>query len=329
MPSQETNSYLNWSIPVAALLSAAVFGILGYYFGKTGVTAGPGVSSSVTSSIFKDTIAYLPHILLLFGVIADMLTYEGVYSIASFIGLISLPLNYLFSYFWAGVSEILSSLTSIATGTTTTTTLNPAINSRANRPAVVTGGGRPGEFSGNYNGCEVQGFSALRSPYAPQTLVITATIFFYYVLDLINNRGWVNSTATIILFFIFYVAQMLVIGNCNSDGDNIQSKWLKSLIAAFEGLFIGGISFAVVQSKYPSRLPSSAVSPFPRKSKDDLKPGTNSNNFVDESGNPYICLPGGQCYPDMSTQESRTAFAKIASDNLGTGTAPAADCSAR
>ena len=56
-----------------------------------------------------------------------------------------------------------------------------------NRPNAVTGanpnpmraGGRPGDFSGNYDGCEVQGFSGLRSKYAPQTLVVTASIFSY------------------------------------------------------------------------------------------------------------------------------------------------------
>lgn len=314
MPSQETNSYLNWSVPVAAVLSALIFGILGYYFGVKGTPTAPGAGG--LPSVIKDTIAYLPHILLLFGVIADMLTYEGVYSIASLIGFLSIFINFVFGYFWSGVMDVFSSLGKITTGN----------NAPVPGELDLRGGGRPGEFSGNYDGCEVQGFGKIRNPYAPQTLVVTATLFFYFLLDSISNRGWVNSTATIILFFVLYGAQTFVVGDCAIPNDPNISKYIKSLIAAIEGLFIGGISYSVVQSYYPNRLPSSVVSPFPRKAKSDLKPGTSGGSFIDESGNPYVCLSSGQCYPDMSTQESRTAFAKIAGENLGTGAPPAADC---
>lgn len=324
MPSQETSTTLGWSIPVTALLTATVSIIGTLYAVKGGMSNAPNAPPGI-GSVVKDTISYLPHILLLFGVIADMLTYEGVYYIPGLIGLFSIPINFLFAYFWSGILDVFTNVTTIISGKPFNT--NPILNSRADKTTIVVGAGRPGDFSGNYDGCEVQGFGKLRNPYAPQTLVITATIFFYYVLDLIANRGWVNSTATILMFFVLYTAQVFVVGDCPNEIEI--SKFVKAAIAAFEGLFIGGVSYAVVQAKYPSHLPSSVISPFPRKSKDDLKPGTNSTNFVDDNGNPYICLPGGQCYPDMSTQESRTAFAKIASDNLGTGSAPAADCSAK
>ena len=37
----------------------------------------PGAPAGV-ASLVGDTITYIPHILLLFGVLADMFTYEGV-----------------------------------------------------------------------------------------------------------------------------------------------------------------------------------------------------------------------------------------------------------
>lgn len=321
MPSQETNSYLNWSIPITAFLS--ILGTLAaVYFTKSGTTPTGASVPSAAMGLIKDTISYLPHILLLFGVLADMITYEGVYSIASLIGVLSIPINYIFKFFWAGILEGIQGLKTIATGTA------PPVNPRANRPTVIggpTSGGAKGTLFDSYNGCEVQGFARMRSPYAPQTLVVTATIFFYYIFDLINNRGWVNTTATFLLFFVLYAAQLYVVEDCSEPSDTIVSIWIKGIIAFFEGLFIGGISYAVVQSQYPNSLPSSIVSPFPRKSRADLKEGK-EGTFVDESGNPYVCLSNGQCYPDMSSNESRKAFAEIASRNLGTGSAPVTTC---
>lgn len=340
MTTQETNSYLNWSIPVTALLS--ILGTLAaVYFSKSGTTGSNIPSGPVV--LLKDTISYLPHILLLFGVLADMITYQGVYSIPSLIGLFSIPVNYVFKFFWAGIIDGIAGLQSIATGQPIPATGQPPFNPRANRRNVI--GSNPpaqpapvaqpaaaatpksGKLFEDYNACEVQGFSGLRSPYAPQTLVITATIFFYYIFDLINNRGWVNATATIILFLVLYATEIYVIKDCSDPSDKFKSIWLKGLISLFEGLTFGGISYAVVQSQYPNSLPSTVVSPFPRKTRSDLKEGKDGT-FVDESGNPYVCLSNGQCYPDMSSNESRKAFAEIASRNLGTGAAPATDCPA-
>lgn len=322
MPSQETNP-LNWSIPVTFVLSSAISiaGTVMYIryssLGTTGVPQAP----SGPVSLIKDTISYIPHILLLFGIIADMITYEGVYSIASLIGALSIPINWIFKFFWTGILDGLFGLAALASG-------QPPVPVQTNPfgnvlPPTST---KTGKLFEEYNTCEVQGFSGMRSPYAPQTLVVTATIFFYYVFDIINNRGWVNATATFLLFFVLYGAQMFVMDDCTIRDDIVKNKWLKGAIAFFEGLFIGGTSYAVVQSYYPNSLPSSVVSPFPRKSRADLKEGK-EGTFVDESGNPYVCLSNGQCYPDMSSNESRKAFAEIASRNLGTGSAPVTTCS--
>jgi hypothetical protein len=288
------------------------------YYAKSGATASNIPSGP--AGFVKDTISYIPHILLLFGVLADMITYEGVYSIPSLIGLLSIPINYIFKFFWTGILDGVAGLQTIIRG-------QPPPPGNPFPPNVLVAPNvKTGKLFEDYNACEVQGFSKLRSPYSPQTLVITATIFFYYIFDLINNRGWVNATATIILFFVLYVAQIYVIQDCSDPNDTFKSIWLKGLISSFEGLTIGGISYGIVQSQYPNSLPSSVVSPFPRKSRSDLKEGK-EGTFVDESGNPYVCLSSGQCYPDMSSNESRKAFAEIASRNLGTGAAPATTCS--
>jgi uncharacterized membrane protein len=92
----------------AVLISAFVFSIagimIGIYIFKSGVSV-PGAKPITGSSIVLDTVSYMPHILLLFGVLADMFTLDGVWSIPSLIGILSIFANYVFQYFWKGIEE--------------------------------------------------------------------------------------------------------------------------------------------------------------------------------------------------------------------------------
>jgi hypothetical protein len=95
-------------------------------------------------------------------------------------------------------------------------------------------------------------------------------------------------------------------------------KYAQSLMALFEGIVFGGSAYGIVQTYYPARLPSSTVSPFPRKDKSELTMGPDGKMY-DADGYPYVILPNGQAVPDLSTQQSRNAFAQLAGQNLGTG----------
>jgi len=301
-----------WWSNLLAIAITAVVSVLGTLYATRPSTPGTGPSQPpMILSLFKDTMTYIPHILLLFGILADMFTYQGVYSIPSLVGLLSIPANWIMQFFWTGLLGIYSQLMGIIqTG--------PAVPPVA--PGTQVGGGGIGEFFRNYDGCDVQGFGALRSSYAPQTLVVTATIFSYYIFDLIQNRGWKNATATIVLGAVLFAAETFVVGSCAANATE-PGTGLKALAALAEGLLFGGVGFATVQYMDPSRLPSSAISPFPKVSRGDLKAGPNGT-LTDKDGNPYVCMPNGQCFPDLSTAESRKAFADIAAQSLGTG-APA------
>lgn len=311
-----------WTNLTAVLLTALVVGPATYYFATRPVSAPSGPAIPSFGTFFKDTVSYLPHILLLFGVLADMFTYQGVYSIPSLVALLTIPLNWLMKFFWAGIGDGVSKLAEVLRGD------GGFAAARAATPATVKGrstfigqqGGGVGSFFRTYDGCDVQGFSWAHSPYAPQTLVITATVFSYYIFDLIMNRGWANAAAAITVFLFLYALQSLLLDNCDAPGSTADepAMWLKSLAAFAEGLLFGGTSYAVVQSYYPGYLPTTAISPFPRKRAEDLTIGPNGT-FTDSAGNPYICLANGQCYPDMSTTESRQAFAELAAESMGTG----------
>lgn len=303
-----------WSNLITAVVVATV-SILGTAYALGGI-GGPGSSPSIPAAagIAVDTVTYMPHILLLFGVLADMFTYQGVWSIPSLVGILSIFLNYFMQYFWKGLEELWNSGKAVA-----------AVGSAPSVPPMTAGkkGGAiiPPVFFTKYDGCSVQGFEGWRTPFAPQTLVVTATVFSYYIFDLVRNRGWLNAAASIVMFGFFYIMQFAVLvfmGGCGSP-DAKYSDMATSAMALFEGIVFGGSAYGIVQTYYPNRLPSTVISPFPTKNKNDLKAGPDGKMY-DENGYPYVVLPNGQAFPDLSTQQSRDAFAKVAGENLGTGT---------
>ena len=163
-----------------------------------------------------------------------------------------------------------------------------------------------GKLFESYTGCSVQGLEGWNSAYAPQTLVITATIFSYYCLDLVRNRGWVNSIGVLLSFVLAYLAQVGVISyntssvGCTIDGQTTQySPIMQGVRALFEGVFFGGISYSVVETYAKARLPSSAILPYAPVAAKDLTLGPDGK-MVDAKGNPYIVLDNGLAIPDVS-----------------------------
>jgi hypothetical protein len=326
-----------WSNLVAVLLTAIVTAGATIYFMKGGVGA-PGLpSSGGFGSLLKDTLVYMPHALLLYGVIADMLTYEGVYSIGSLVGIVSLFVHVLFKFVWKGTFDVISTIIKAVQGEDgradkpgrigKVADTIPAANLLTSTPAKGTtpkfGGAEAGSFFKSYTGCDIQGFDWAHSPYAPQSLVIIASIFSYYGIDLINNRGGGNAGATIGLGLLAFIAQLFLAGNCSLPGEPEISKLYQAILAGAEGLFVGGVSYSVVQAYFPSRLPSSTISPFPRKSPSDLRDGK-----YDENGNPWVCVKN-VCTPDLSKAEDRAKFGKMIAESTGNGSvAQSEDCAA-
>ena len=322
-----------WAVLVASIVFLVLGLIIGVYTGAFPSVSGVGSGGSLA----MDTIAYLPHIILLFGVLADMFTLEGVWSIPSLVGLLSIFANALFKYFWKGIDALFDSGVEVfkkAAGTGTPP---------GQAPAGQSGNGRSkkggASFSGKYDGCAVQGFESFNSAYAPQTLVVTASVFSYYCFDLIRNRGWINSIAAILGFLVLYIGEVVIIDlnvtensgkqakGCSVDGD-IKATPGQGIRAFFEGLLFGGVSYGIVQTYAPNRLPSSTISPFPRKTVDDLSPGPDGKMY-DKDGYPFIVLPNGQAVPDVSDARSRAAFGALAGTATGQMMTLGAGCPGR
>lgn len=312
-----------WSVLVAALVFSIAGVIVGAYVGVGSLTSAAGTVSIGSFAI--DTVSYIPHILLLFGVLADMFTLQGVWSIPTLVGVLSIFGNYVFDYFWSGLDSLGDSVK--------TTITKPTVQ----QPPVASGGGRMkgGKLFESYTGCSVQGLESWNSAYTPQTLVITSTVFSYYCLDLVRNRGWVNSIGVLLSFILAYGAQVGVISyntsgvGCAVDGQKVQySPFMQGLRSLFNGLFFGGVSYAVVESYAKSRLPSSAILPYSPISAKDLRAGPNGK-MVDAKGNPYIVLDNGLAIPDIGAAAPGTPLASGATTMASNRTAAAATCPSR
>lgn len=312
-PSQPSAPW--WATVIAMFLTA---GATAYFMSPGKLPTGALPSEIPGAGFAVDTIMYMPHIVLLFGVLGDMFTYDGVWSIPSLVGVLSIFLNYLMQYFWKGIQELWGATQKVA-----------SVGSVAAPGSAPVGGAvLPGSFYTKYDGCSVQGFEGFATEFAPQTLVITATVFCYYIFDIVRNRGWMNGLASILGFASVFILQFGVLKMSGGCGDGTWSGMSQAAMALFEGIVFGGSAYGIVQTYYPERLPSSTVSPFPRRSKKDLTMGPDGRMY-DSAGLPYVILPNGQAVPDLSAQTSRDAFAKLAGENLGTGLpAKPADCPA-
>lgn len=309
-----------WWSNLVAILGTAVVSVLGTVYFIKGAS-GPAVKGPPgIGALLKETMLYLPHIMLLFGVLADMFTMQGVYSIPSLVGLLSMPISgFLTKYFWMGIGDSIRYIAELvamrktATTTVTTTTTTKSSNPFVPTPStegVFTGtrsktakgtsalpeakkGGAP--LTTTYDGCTVQGFSGIQSPYAPQTLVVTATVFWYYIIDLIMNKGPSSAALSMGVFFSFYIAQMFLVGDCSVEGATVQiSRWFKGIIAMSEGALYGGTAFAVVSSYYPTKLPTAVLPAFAPVDPANLIPDPNGTGSLTDpvTGQKYTLVNG-------------------------------------
>lgn len=269
-----------WYAPLASALLTG-----GLVFLATMVKV-PVAGASTTPSVaafFTETALFIPHALILFGIVADMFAYHGGYAIASTIGLASIPANKLMDYFWNGVAALLDRAKKI--GQQASGTASPAV---AQRGGSIT----------NYTGCNVQGFEYFQGTYSSQTLVVTATILSFYILDLAMNKGVTGAAGAIgvgLLLFLFQASSMST-GNCFQNTGGMAMTLLVSIV---NGFAIGGFFYGIMEAYSPQLLPSKAISSIPKVNVTDLKVDSASGKLTDSSGKAWTLLPDGTPVPDM------------------------------
>jgi len=284
-----------WGALILAILTSLVSVIATIYYLRGSALAVPGAPPGM-GLIFTDAITFLPHILILFGVFADIFTLQGAYSIPSLVGLLSIPIHYVFQFLWSGVAafigDIMKLIATVPAGTSSDKSVfsmvNPMFKKRdAAVPAAVPIAQAGGAMSA-WSGCEIYGFQGLQSPYAPQGLVVTATVFWYYLLDLSMNRNPLDTIATALAFPLFFGLQVWQLSSCEKFSESVAAK---SAIALVEGLIIGGTGYGIIQSSIPDRLPSAVLPTVPRLSAMTRNP---DGSYTDSDGNEYVIGPDGR-----------------------------------
>jgi hypothetical protein len=260
--------------------------------------------------LFTDAITFLPHILILFGVLADIFTLQGVYSIPSLVGLSSIPLHYIMQFLWSGVAALLGDVYKLAM-----TAPADAAAAVAPAPALTRGGAMSA-----WAGCEIYGFEGLKSPYAPQGLVVTSTIFWYYLVDLLMNRNVLDSIATILAFALFFGLQVMQLKTCDNMVDSVA---VKAAIALAEGFIIGGTGYGIVQSSAPNRLPSAVLPQGPALS--SLTKNADGS-YTDAAGNSYIVGPDGRPIPKSFIAAATSGASGAAGSGAASSQASATTC---
>jgi hypothetical protein len=274
-----------WGALILAILTALVSVVATIYFLRGSAPAVPGAPPGM-GKIFTDAITFLPHILILFGVFADIFTLQGAYSIPSLVGLMSIPIHYVLQFLWTGVAAFLGDIYKLVT--TVPATASTPLFSGTNTGASVGKTPILGGAMSAWNGCEIYGFEGMKSPYAPQGLVVTSTIFWFYLLDLWMNRNGLDSVATALAFPLFFGLQAWQLSTCEDFSESVA---VKSVIALVEGLIIGGTGYGIVQISIPDRLPSSVLPTVPRLSSMTQNA---DGSYTDGSGNQYVVGPDGR-----------------------------------
>ena len=261
-----------WGVVIVAII-VSIVSVVGTLYA---IRPPPTATPAGFGTLLNDSITFLPHILILFGVFADIFTMQGAYSIPSLVGICSIPINFLMGKVLDGLNVVFNDLLDIVR------------TQRAGPVTTATSGGLRGGAMSPWDGCEVAGFEFFKSAYAPQGLVVTATIFWYYLLDLMVNRNSLDSVLSWLAFILFFGLQAMQLKDCDNM---VSSFFIKTFIAFTEGFIIGGIGYGIVQSTIPTRLPSAILPQGPNvTSLDKQTDGT----YKDKAGNEYIVGPDGR-----------------------------------
>lgn len=213
--------YLNWWQGLILAASSALIGVVVAIFIKQG-TGASGTAPSWAMMLLR----FVPHFLMLFGVLADAFTYEGVYWTGTAVGVLSMFLGPL-------ISGALTQLGKI-----------PGY--------VMQKGGRQRGGDDSYPGFTLTGMD--KSEGTPETLVITAAILSYYIFDLMFSVSVLDAVGAIVVGVFLFGGQAMAISDSMGE-----SPGLSVTLAGLAGSIIGGGSYTAMSTWAPQFLPSTVL----------------------------------------------------------------------
>lgn len=188
---------------------------------------------------------YLPNAILFFGFMSDVVNQEINRSIASIAGLLG-----VFSTYLLGKIR-LPTRTSVTTATSASTVPAPnpfdQVAPTSNNPFDAFGGKRNMKGGANPFFCSIPGLSGFESQIAPQNLIMTVSILFYYMLsEWINNPSQSISLSVTSGIIILLQVISLVMNDClRAFKFSEVSVAIPLVLAIVLGVGYGGIVYAL------------------------------------------------------------------------------------
>jgi len=241
--------YLNWWQSLLLAFSCTLAGLIGAYSAMSGM----GVGGVPTVSWGKDLLKLTPHALLLFGLMADAITYDGVYWSSTIVGLSAAGLHSPLETITNSFVMLMENIGKNITGSAST---------GAPKPAPPPAGGARMHGGGDYNGCTVTGAEGIPKDFrTAQTLVMTVSIISYFFFDLWFNRGIINGLGILVVGIILLIGQSMAISETCFLPEDKDRRTITSgvLYAMLFGTLIGGSFYSMFQAFYPMYLPSTVI----------------------------------------------------------------------
>lgn len=248
--------YLNWW---QSLLLAFACTLAGVIAAVTATTQQLDANGMAVSSWVNDLLKLVPHALMLFGLMADAITYDGVYWTSTIVGLSAMPLHGQLEYILNGLVVLFEKLMAGLSASADTKKSNgPSYTVQLNQEGSGMRGGDPPAGALPFSGCNITGGKMDPAHRTTESLVVTASIISYFFMDLWLNRGVINALGVLTLGILLMGGQATVISKCFTDAGN-KSLTAGVLYAMVFGIIIGGAYFTFFQSFYPMYLPSSVI----------------------------------------------------------------------
>ena len=240
--------YLNWWQSLILAFACTLAGVIAAVSATSG---GVTLPNGEVSSWATDLLKLSPHALMLFGLMADAITYDGVYWTSTIVGLSAMPLHPQLEMIVSGLGVVFTRLMSASSEKPSPTT-NITINNGA-----ASGGARMSGGSG-FRGCTILGGDIPKEHKTAESLVVTASVISYFFLDLWLNRGVINAIGVLVLGIGLMGGQAMSITQCFKSPEE-KSLTAGVLYAILFGFIIGGTYYSFFQAFYPVYLPSSVI----------------------------------------------------------------------
>jgi hypothetical protein len=248
--------YLNWWQSLLLAFACTLAGVIGAVMATTQQL---DASGAAVGSWVNDLLKLVPHALMLFGIMADAITYNGVYWTSTIVGLTAMPVHGQLEYILNGLGVLFEKMMAGLSG--------PAPGDKPGAPGFLVtpvnttarGGMRGGNPLPPFTGCGIMGGAIEKEHRTAQSLVVTASIISYFFMDLWLNRGIINALGVLTLGILLMGGQAMVISDCFKGFKPEKSLTAGVLYAMVFGVIIGGSYYAFFQSFYPMYLPSTVI----------------------------------------------------------------------